>query len=338
MLSIDSSAQQTVRLANPSFEGKPQIGTFNRTGTRTSIDGWYDCGSIRFPMASPPDLHGAKTDYWGIEDIVPFHGKSFLGLAVREDGSFESLCQKLESPLLAGVTYEFSIYLVRSTRYISPTKANRAEEQDFTHPCVFMLQGGTSMCDTEQLICKSEPISHDQWQEYVFQFKSATQLDNITLSAYFEDPTTSSYNGHLLLDHFSEFTIAFPSEKQDSVSDKIVPSDSKTPQPVNSFDIVYDSLTTTERDKLIYSYYNEGRNYGLYRYVRDLKPEEFELLLTCLEDSDLPTADLIKVEQLCKNISENGHTKENMAEIKKFDTYAEWQATVKRFLLKQGMF
>jgi len=116
---------QDVRLTNPSFEDTPRQGRFDeRTGIRTQpIKGWFDCGAILFPRATPPDIHKGSSNYWENE-LTTAHGKTYVTLVVREDDTYETISQKVLGTLKAGHCYSFSISLARSKKYISPTRSN----------------------------------------------------------------------------------------------------------------------------------------------------------------------------------------------------------------------
>ena len=106
-------AQDTIRLVNPSFENTPKrrINDLRADYRSPKIKAWDDCGQIYFPDASPHDLPANSTNFWDIKSPGVLAGSTFLGMTVREDGSFEAVSQELEHSLEAGQTYCFSIYL-----------------------------------------------------------------------------------------------------------------------------------------------------------------------------------------------------------------------------------
>jgi len=223
---------QDVILRNPSFEDKPRRGTYDQiTGKRsTPIKGWYDCGQIYFPRATPPDIHDGQTDYWNTE-VVAAQGKTYMTMVVREDDSFESVSQKLIGTLKAGQCYKFSIQLIRSKTYLSPTQNSR-EEKNFTQPAVFRLYGGNSSCDNAELLAESPPIDNEKWQKYEFKVNPNGNYTHISLVAYFVVPTAFGYNGHICLDDASKLieidcdedvTLVAEAEQQKPVK-KAVPS------------------------------------------------------------------------------------------------------------------
>lgn len=199
---------QDLTLKNPSFEDRPHFGGLNNNAT---IKGWYDCGGINFPNATPPDIHqGANRDtaYWD-NTVATCHGKTYLGMVVRDNESWESVSQRLAFPLKSTKCYSFSIYLARSDTYNSQTMgATRPGAMaSFTEPAVLRVWGGNGYCGTTQLLGESLPIDHSEWREYVFQIEPEVDLKVITLEAFYKTPVLFPYNGHILLDNASKFDI-----------------------------------------------------------------------------------------------------------------------------------
>ena len=106
--------QDTIRLTNPSFEDSPRKG-----GEHRGILGWYDCGIINFPDETPPDIH--PDDFWGNTKQAS-DGRTYLGMVVRDNDSWESVSQKMSSSMVAGDCYSFSVELSQSSRYLSGSK------------------------------------------------------------------------------------------------------------------------------------------------------------------------------------------------------------------------
>jgi len=196
---------QDIYLKNPSFEDRAHYGASNNN---SSIKGWYDCGQINFPSATPPDIHGGATRdtaYWDNE-VATAHGKTYLGMVVRDSESWESVSQRLSTPLRVGRCYTFSIYLSRSSTYNSRTIGNIGEAS-FTTPAVLRIWGGNGYCGDSQLLSESLPVDHSEWKEYVFQFEPNADYSVITLEAFYKTPLLFPYNGHILLDNSSDIEI-----------------------------------------------------------------------------------------------------------------------------------
>jgi outer membrane protein OmpA-like peptidoglycan-associated protein len=182
----------TIRIINGSFEDNPR----NGAETMLDIKGWYDCGRLRFPNESPPDIHPGG--YW--KNMVPsLDGKTYLGMVVRDNDSYEGVSQRLSTPIKAGSCYEFSVSLAKSPQYISRSKLSQKEE-NYTRPAVLRVWGGTGYCNERELLAESPPVDNESWQTYKFSFKAKTELRYILVEAYYKTPVILPYNGHILLD------------------------------------------------------------------------------------------------------------------------------------------
>lgn len=213
MTFLSGNAQVTIELENPSFEGVPHQGQSNLGGQLNTISGsvnpfqpirgWTDCG---FKTETPPDLHGANTDFFGV-NRTPQDGASFLGMVVRYNDSWERISQKLSRPLEAGKCYKMSVYLARDLSYKSPTRDNQQYEEDFTKPCVLKIHGGNGFCAAHELLAESVPIRNSEWRRYDFIFKPKKSWLFIEFEAFYQTPTLFPYNGNILLDNVSAITV-----------------------------------------------------------------------------------------------------------------------------------
>jgi outer membrane protein OmpA-like peptidoglycan-associated protein len=196
-IALSSTAQQEgIRLRNPSFEDNPKRGGEALDG----IMGWYDCGRDNFPLETPPDIH--PNGYW--ENNLPASDKrTYLGMVVRDNATYESVSQRLDSMLVAGRCYRFSIHLSKAERYISRTRTTGLEA-NYTTPIVLRIWGGLGYCDEKELLAESAPVNNTSWQINTFEFTPKSNIKSITFSAYYKTPTFVPYNGNLLVDGASE--------------------------------------------------------------------------------------------------------------------------------------
>ena len=201
-------AQEVVRLTNPSFEDSPRKGVYDPlTGFRSSaIKGWFDCGSVLFPDASPPDIHQGSTDFWDNE-LGTAHGKTYITLVVREDDTYETISQKVMGTLKQGKCYTFSIDLAKSKIYMSHTKGNQLYKTNFSQPAVMRLWGGNSHCDQGELLAESEPVSNVDWKNVSFLIEPNGNYSYITVEAFFKTPILFGYNGNVCMDNASHFKL-----------------------------------------------------------------------------------------------------------------------------------
>jgi len=212
---------QEISLSNPSFEGIPHRGRLGGP----KIDGWYDCGQVKFSEESPPDIHPLvdteirlrRSSLGLVRDTLtapvwqvtkrPTDGKTYLGMVTRANDTWESVAQRLSTKLEEGKCYSFSIELCRSEFYVSGGKTVNNERlntlENYTDPIVLRIWGGRSTCESTELLGESVTVSNDEWRTYEFEFNPSSSVNFITLEAYYKVPVLIPYNGHLLLDNAS---------------------------------------------------------------------------------------------------------------------------------------
>lgn len=190
-------AQDTIIvLKNPGFEETPKLGG----QTLEIIKDWTDCGKLKYPDETPPDIH--PNGFWE-NNLSAHQGKTYLGIVVRDNGSHESVGQKCSSDLLKGHKYEMSVHLAQSPNLISLSRSYGVKV-NFTTPTVLQVWGGTNNCDEVELLYESPPIDHNEWKIYKFWFRPKSNISALTLSAYYKRNTIVAYNGHILLDTVSD--------------------------------------------------------------------------------------------------------------------------------------
>lgn len=190
-----SSAQDAIRLNNPSFEDMARPGIPPR--------GWFDCGRINFPNETPPDVHPEKNDTPTFEvTTVPQDGDTYLGMVVRENDSWESVAQRLTTPMYPDQCYTFSIHLARSATYKSSIRGSD-RKVNFTKPLKLRIWGGSGYCEKKELLGESDLVRNSDWKEFNFKFEPKQRTTFIILEAFFKTPTLSPPNGNLLLDNAS---------------------------------------------------------------------------------------------------------------------------------------
>ena len=205
-------SQDTIYLGNPSFEDTPRKGC---PPYSIPIKEWNDCGLVNFPGESPPDIHSAKNEIWGVT-LRPYDGKTFLGLVTRYSDTFESISQSLSAPIEAGKCYKVSVYLGFSQKYKSLTMRSLLERsvngdsgdystymEDFSHPVELFIWGGDKYCNRRQLLVHSGPVIKYNWELFILEFSPKSTYQFITIGAYYRYGYTEPYNGHVLVDNFS---------------------------------------------------------------------------------------------------------------------------------------
>lgn len=184
-------AQATLTLTNPSFEGVPMC-------CKTPF-GWRDCGFL--PDETPPDIQPSGQ----FQVTRPaLDGRTYMGMVVRENDTWERVSQQLSRPMEAGLCYEFSIHLCRSMTYLSALRENTQSMKSFTKPAVLRIWAGTSPCDRREMLAQSINIENTEWKKYIFKLRPKSPYTYLILEAFYRTPTPVPYNGNILLDLASD--------------------------------------------------------------------------------------------------------------------------------------
>ncbi len=205
-----------IYLANPSFEGSP--------GAGIEIPGWYNCGPAH---ETPPDL---QPGFFKVL-TAPRHGNTYLGLVVRQTGTWESVGQRLSQPLEINQCYEFSMDFRRDTSYVSPL-AGSGIPVKFTTPARVIVWGGNGYCHKGEVLYQSSVIIHPRWLTYGCRLspKKGT-WSHIIIEAYYgsQDPFNPTLplhtNGNVLIDN------ATPIKSVPCAPDKMPPAKKKPETP-----------------------------------------------------------------------------------------------------------
>ncbi len=190
----------TIYLSNPSFEDRPRQG--GSTQFNLPIEGWFDCGLIRFKGESPPDIHPTPGSAWKVQKYA-IDGDTYLGMVVRDNDSWESLSQRLSQPLEKGSCYSFSIFLSRSGMYESRSHVTQSAA-NYVTPAVLRIYAGNGFCGQQELLAESEPVTNDEWRQFNFKFEPSAKHSFILIEAFYKTPVLVPYNGHLLVDGASQ--------------------------------------------------------------------------------------------------------------------------------------
>jgi hypothetical protein len=190
LLPLALSAQEVIFLRNPSFEDRPGH-------SRPPWD-WFDCGMAG---ETPPDVH--PSGHFGVTR-PPQHGKTYVGLVVRDNGTWEAIGQQLEAPMEPGVCYRFSVYAARSEHYISYSRLyNNMVEVDYTGAVRLRVWGGHQHCEGRELLWESSPVESFEWERHDMVLQPAEAYTRLVLEAFYHDIYEPPYLGNLLLDNAS---------------------------------------------------------------------------------------------------------------------------------------
>ncbi|MFK7981221.1 MAG: hypothetical protein AB8G86_14645 [Saprospiraceae bacterium] len=177
-----------IHLKNPSFEDYPMA--------ESVPEGWRNCG---FAGESAPDTHpsGAFS-----VDIYPSEGKTYLGMATRDNSTYESVGQKLAIPLVGGQCYTFKLSLCQSTFYLSISRLT-GKRINYDQPVKLVVLAGNDFCDQSEILAETKLINHEEWKAYFIQFKPSADYSHIQLAAYYDEALENAHNGNLLVDNAS---------------------------------------------------------------------------------------------------------------------------------------
>lgn len=192
LLTCSLQAQRTITLNNPSFEDFPRHSHTPR--------GWYDCG---FNDESPPDIHPEMSGGQFSVNQAAQHQKTYLGMVVRDNETWESVAQRLNVPLQQGQCYDFSIHVARSMFYKSLSRVTN-EEANYATPCKLRIWAGNGYCDRAELLGETDKIINSRWLKKDFRFEPKADYYYILLEVYFETPVLFPYNGNILIDNASD--------------------------------------------------------------------------------------------------------------------------------------
>jgi outer membrane protein OmpA-like peptidoglycan-associated protein len=187
-LCYSANSQDAIYLTNPSFEDFARHSMLPK--------GWSDCG---FPGESPPDTQPSGD--FGVT-FPPTDGKTYLGMAVRDNETWESVSQRLSKPLRGGQCYEFSLHLARSRFYVSISRI-KGDEVNFNRAVKIRIYGGTSPCSKNELLDETGMVSEANWMQYNFKFKPRADYSYVVIEAFYETPVLFPYNGNVLVDNAS---------------------------------------------------------------------------------------------------------------------------------------
>ena len=172
LISLSGNAQ--IYLSNASFEGAPQDATVPV--------GWFPC-----ELGTTPDI---LPGFWGVRKESS-EGESYVGLITREDGTWESIGQRLKRPLKRKECYEMSLDLAHANVYDSYVDVIKVR-----------VWGSTRKCSKDQLLFESPFIDHEDWKKYEFQFTTKAFINYIIIEAHYKEGSFS-HRGNILVDNIS---------------------------------------------------------------------------------------------------------------------------------------
>lgn len=191
--SFELLGQSDVVILNPSFEcDKKDRLTFNRV----KLENWLDCSRTKFSDESGFYIQPGFFDV----NKKAKHGETYIGLVTRENGTYQSICQKLDKGLKKDSSYNINIYLSKSDKYESKLSSDLNNKiYSYTNPIILRVWGGKSYCEPEALLFQTNPIIHSDWKEYTLVIKPKLDHSHITLEAFYPNKD-EHIRGNILLD------------------------------------------------------------------------------------------------------------------------------------------
>ena len=172
---FNNSLAAQIVLENASFEGDAQDATVPV--------GWHPC-----ELGTTPDILPGP---WGVY-TAPVDGETFMGLITRDDGSWESVGQRLAEPMKPKECYGFSVQLAHSASY-----------SGYNLPLKLRIWGANKQCKKTQLLAETDPIEHQNWELYQFVFYPKHTINYLIFEAQYIDGVYFHYKGNVLIDNCS---------------------------------------------------------------------------------------------------------------------------------------
>ena len=191
-----------ILLENPSFDGAPGVGmVFGNLP-----DGWYDCAFQDEPSVDLLPIPGG-----GSFQVTkqPLDGKTYLGMVVRNDGTWQMIGQQLKRPLEAGGVYSFSVFMCYSDIYTN-IHWYSGQMTNYATPATLRIWGGKIGCNRQELLATSQVVKNEDWEEFKFTLSPSQNYTHLILEAFYDAQAKSVYNGNLLLDKASAIKVVKP--------------------------------------------------------------------------------------------------------------------------------
>jgi len=180
---------RSIEFSNPSFEDTPAISFTPKS--------WRNCG---FAEESPPDVQ--PNPIFNVTTKA-YDGKTYLGMVVRDNNTWEAVAQKLDRPLQPGQCYQLEVYLAKSENYMSLSRTTM-QAANYTTPTKLRIFGGFNNCDGRQFLAETPAVTHSEWKPYVLQFEATTEaFDLLIFEVYFDESLPYPYSGNMLIDDLS---------------------------------------------------------------------------------------------------------------------------------------
>lgn len=186
---LSDDTNMPILVKNSSFEGEQ--------GASKVPESWQHCGKL-----TDESIVDVQPGSFGVR-LVPFSGKSYIGMVGNEDGSVEAISQALYAPLRSGRCYRLSLYLAKAEKYQTQAKLT-TQLSLFDKPLKFVIWGATSdscILEADNWLAETKPIHHNGWKKYVFYIQPPKDYPILVFQVGHVDGKV--YNGNILVDNLS---------------------------------------------------------------------------------------------------------------------------------------
>lgn len=167
-----------MQLNNPSFEDTPS--------DATTPMGWFECEEYTTPDIMP--------GYWGVYNEAS-EGETFVGMITRENGTFESIGQRLSQTMKQGICHNFTLDLAHSDSYSGYNEAIKLR-----------IWIGNKKCGDQQMVFESPMITDIEWENFKIEFTPEKDARYILIEAFYKEGWFKR-KGNILIDNISPIRV-----------------------------------------------------------------------------------------------------------------------------------
>jgi len=175
---LSSSITAQIQLNNPSFEDTPS--------DATTPMGWFECEEYTTPDIMP--------GYWGVYNEAS-EGETFVGMITRENGTFESIGQRLSHTMKADICHTISLDLAHSDSYSGYNKSIKLR-----------VWIASEKCGEHQMVFESPLIEDIDWKTFEIEFTPEKDARYIMIEAFFKEGRFKR-KGNILIDNISPIRV-----------------------------------------------------------------------------------------------------------------------------------
>ena len=188
-----SYAQDMITLRNPSFEEWDSQENFPKYWTYCGCENHDDPDEEKNPVKFEEgfDFRNTASD-----------GDHFAFLIATDANKWEMMGQKLEMPIAADSSYQFSVDLVRASAFIGKSLME-GNKVNYSTPIKLKIWGGNEDCRKLELLAAGKLVMNTRWLSFNFEITPENRYDYIFFESYYKEPSKYPYNGNVLIDHIS---------------------------------------------------------------------------------------------------------------------------------------